>query len=604
MPPAATSAGRSSWTSPTAPPRRSRSTRRSCAATSAASGSARTCMHRLAPPGVDPLAPEAPLAFVFSPARRHAADHLREVRGRRQVAADRPAQRRAVLVHFAIAGKLAGCDAIVVVGACDAPSVLLVDGDGARVQDRPATCGACRPPRPRSGCASGWARRGGSRPSARPGSGWCATRPSPTTTATPAAAASAPCWAPSASRRSRCAAATKCADRRPRRRGRGRRGTCASARSARPPPSTASSARSPTCSPSTRSPRLPTRNFQAATFEEAPQLAGEELAAARSVARDSCAACTIGCEHIYATKGGGQVRVEYESVFALGPLCGVGDPDAVLAARRALRRARPRHHLRRAARSPSRWSAPSAGCSTRRGCASATRRRCCARWTRSARARGWATCWPRARAARRPQVGGEAQRFAAARQGAGAARLRAAHAADDGAGLRRRRRGADHNRSGAYEADFSGGPTAWTARRRTPPLAVETEDRAALMDSLILCKFLRGVFADLYAEWADAAGGGHRLGRDRRRAARAPPRGSCSPRSCTTCARAGRAPRTRCRSVSSPSRSSWARAGSAAPPRTRLRMIDAYYDGRGLDGRGMPDADRLEALGLDLLLVH
>src|SRR5262249_52352004 len=34
-------------------------------------------------------------------------------------------------------------------------------------------------------------------------------------------------------------------------------------------------------------------------------------------------------------------------------------------------------------------------------------------------------------------------------------------------------------------------------------LAVETEDRAALLDSLILCKFLRGVFADLFAESAD-----------------------------------------------------------------------------------------------------
>src|SRR4029077_14579308 len=34
-------------------------------------------------------------------------------------------------------------------------------------------------------------------------------------------------------------------------------------------------------------------------------------------------------------------------------------------------------------------------------------------------------------------------------------------------------------------------------------LAVETEDRAALLDSLILCKFLRGVFTDLFAESAD-----------------------------------------------------------------------------------------------------
>jgi aldehyde:ferredoxin oxidoreductase len=31
---------------------------------------------------------------------------------------------------------------------------------------------------------------------------------------------------------------------------------------------------------------------------------------------------------------------------------------------------------------------------------------------------------------------------------------------------------------------------------------VDTEDRAALMDSLILCKFLRGVFTDLYEESA------------------------------------------------------------------------------------------------------
>ncbi len=33
-------------------------------------------------------------------------------------------------------------------------------------------------------------------------------------------------------------------------------------------------------------------------------------------------------------------------------------------------------------------------------------------------------------------------------------------------------------------------------------LAIETEDKAALMDSLILCKFLRGVFTDFHAEAA------------------------------------------------------------------------------------------------------
>ena len=68
---------------------------------------------------------------------------------------------------------------------------------------------------------------------------------------------------------------------------------------------------------------LPTRNFQSATFAEAPMLSAEDLAQSRSVARNSCASCTIGCEHIYAAKGGKTARVEYENVFALGPMWGI-----------------------------------------------------------------------------------------------------------------------------------------------------------------------------------------------------------------------------------------------------------------------------------------
>src|SRR5207248_8284425 len=49
---------------------------------------------------------------------------------------------------------------------------------------------------------------------------------------------------------------------------------------------------------------LPTRNFQQGTFEDAAALSGESLNEARRVARASCAACTIGCEHIYDAPGG------------------------------------------------------------------------------------------------------------------------------------------------------------------------------------------------------------------------------------------------------------------------------------------------------------
>ena len=105
---------------------------------------------------------------------------------------------------------------------------------------------------------------------------------------------------------------------------------------------------------------LPTRNFSAASFEGAPRLAAEELHELRQVARDSCASCTIGCEHIYASPGGGSTRVEYENVFALGPLCGVSDPDAVLARESSSATSSASTRSPPAARSPGRWSAPSA----------------------------------------------------------------------------------------------------------------------------------------------------------------------------------------------------------------------------------------------------
>ena len=103
---------------------------------------------------------------------------------------------------------------------------------------------------------------------------------------------------------------------------------------------------------------LPTRNFQSGQFEGAERLAAEDLAPARRIARNSCAACTIGCEHIYAGGSGRGVRLEYESLFALGPLCGVDDPAAVLRAARACDDAGSTRSAP-ARPSPSSWSAPS-----------------------------------------------------------------------------------------------------------------------------------------------------------------------------------------------------------------------------------------------------
>src|SRR4051794_37355423 len=91
-------------------------------------------MHRLAPPGVDPLAPAAPLAFCFSPLVGTPLTTSAKFAVVAKSPLPGPLNDAPASSHFAIAGKLTGHDAIVVRGACAEPSVLLVDGDRPRLQ--------------------------------------------------------------------------------------------------------------------------------------------------------------------------------------------------------------------------------------------------------------------------------------------------------------------------------------------------------------------------------------------------------------------------------------------------------------------------------------
>ena len=64
-------------------------------------------------------------------------------------------------------------------------------------------------------------------------------------------------------------------------------------------------------------------------------------------------------------------------------------------------------------------------------------------------------------------------------------------------------RGACHNRSGAYEADFSGDVDRLRADPGRGAIVAASEDFAAVLDSLIVCKFLRKCFSDFYGEAAE-----------------------------------------------------------------------------------------------------
>jgi aldehyde:ferredoxin oxidoreductase len=247
---------------------------------------------------------------------------------------------------------------------------------------------------------------------------------------------------------------------------------------------------------------LPTRNFQSGTFDEAVSISPEEIRTTHSRTRASCVACTIGCEHIYGQADEPGVRLEYESLFALGSLCGVGDPNAVLRA----------SHL-----------CDELGIDTiSAGGTIAFAMECVERgWLDEP----WLTFGSGDAMLRAIELVGR-------REGVGAllaeGSRRAAEAIGHDSiafapqvkgleipgyepralqtmalGFAVGTRGADHNRSGAYEVDFSDKVDRRHVTLDAVHYAIETEDKAALMDSLIICKFLRGVFEDFYAESAD-----------------------------------------------------------------------------------------------------
>jgi aldehyde:ferredoxin oxidoreductase len=251
---------------------------------------------------------------------------------------------------------------------------------------------------------------------------------------------------------------------------------------------------------------LPTRNFQQATFEGAAALSGEELNAARRVARASCAACTIGCEHIYAVGGDSAstpgVRLEYESLFALGPLCGIADPDAVLRAAHLCDRLG-LDTISAGATVAFAMECAEKGLLREEGLRFGNAGVVLSLLEKVARREGLGALLAEGTRRAAEALGGGAADFAPHVKGLEIPGYEPRALQTMALGFAVGSRGADHNRSGAYEVDFSARADRLHGTPEAASLAVETEDRAALMDSLILCKFLRGVFGDLFAEGAD-----------------------------------------------------------------------------------------------------
>ncbi|MDE3077034.1 MAG: aldehyde ferredoxin oxidoreductase family protein, partial [Chloroflexota bacterium] len=245
---------------------------------------------------------------------------------------------------------------------------------------------------------------------------------------------------------------------------------------------------------------LPSYNFRQSTFEPAEEVSGERLFQERHERSVTCATCTIGCEHIFRVgKNGATARLEYESQYALGPLCGVSDLNAVLQAAEL-----------------------------------------CDRYGMDTISTGATIAWAMESAERGlldlPQLrfGGsqalldvvelishregigdllaEGSRRAAAEVGGGSAAWAMQVKGLEMPGYEPRSlktmalglavgpRGACHNRSTAYEYDFSNEVDRFAAGPERGRIAADSEDRSAVIDSLILCKFLRRCLVDFYPE--------------------------------------------------------------------------------------------------------
>jgi len=79
---------------------------------------------------------------------------------------------------------------------------------------------------------------------------------------------------------------------------------------------------------------MPTRNYRQAHFEEADKVSGEVLNERFVPKIIGCSSCAMRCEHVVVVPEGPYkgtlTRMEYETLWALGPYCGIDRLDAII----------------------------------------------------------------------------------------------------------------------------------------------------------------------------------------------------------------------------------------------------------------------------------
>jgi aldehyde:ferredoxin oxidoreductase len=352
---------------------------------------------------------------------------------------------------------------------------------------------------------------------------------------------------------------------------------------------------------------LPTRNYQAGEFEGAEKVSGEVLHERHHEKAVSCVGCPIACEQVCHVKEGpyegARTSIDYESLFALGPNCGVDYLPGIIAA--------------------------IAACDTYGMDTMSTG--VTISWAMECYQRGILTkddfdgldpVWGDhevvvelvRRMAFREGIGdllAEGTKRAAEKVGKGSDHF-AMHvkglecAGYDGRGFQTfalgcavGTRGPCHNRSLAYEPDAKGKVDRLTTGPERGMMAKEAEEFAGVLDIMMFCKFLRGCFDDMWTEVPEVWK--HSTGLDM-----TPDELHLLTERSWNLKKAFNI------------REGWTKADDWIPPRwlkdpmpaggskgavvseDGLReMIDAYYEARGWTPEGLIPKKKLKALGLD-----
>jgi aldehyde:ferredoxin oxidoreductase len=255
---------------------------------------------------------------------------------------------------------------------------------------------------------------------------------------------------------------------------------------------------------------LPTRNFSQATFEGAERVSGEYLNERYVAKIIGCSSCAMRCEHtVVVPEGpykGTTTRIEYEPLWAMGPHCGIDKLDAIskgmdlcnyygmdgISAGVIVGFAMDLYEHGILTKEDV------DGLDLRFGNHEAMLEIL----HRMGKREGIGNILAEGAKIAAEKIGREAEKYAPHIKGVEMTGYDIRGLKTAALGYAVSFRGADHNRHGSYAPDVKGSVDRFKAEKGRGKIVKEIEDLYTIIDSLMVCKFSRGVYYDTFKDLA------------------------------------------------------------------------------------------------------